>query len=40
MFLQQLESLPYLGRVKYNLGISGGLDLSSFSIDVDWVKKK
>tara|TARA_Y100001935_G_C17309684_1_gene514923 strand:- start:1669 stop:3156 length:1488 start_codon:yes stop_codon:yes gene_type:complete len=40
MFLQQLESLPYLGRVKYNLGISGGLDLSSFSIDVDWIKKK
>lgn len=40
MFLQQLESLPYLGRVKYNLGISGGLDLSSFSIDVDWIVKK
>jgi len=40
MFLQQLEALPYLGRVKYNLGISGGLDLSSFSINVDWIKKK
>ena len=40
MFLQQLEAFPYLGRIKYNLGISGGIDLSSFSIDVDWIPIK
>ena len=36
MFLQQLETFPYLGRIHYTLGLGGGLDLSSFSIEVFW----
>ena len=36
-FIQQLEKVPYLGQVKYNLGLGGGVDLSLFSIEVSWM---
>jgi len=36
MFLQQLESLPYLGRIHYSLGMGGAPNASSFTIEVFW----
>ena len=35
-FLQNLETIPYLSRPRYNLTLAGGVNKSKFSIQIDW----
>ena len=38
-FLQNLETIPYLSRPRYNLALAGGVNKSKFSIQIDWKTK-